>query len=197
MPTYCLTSARLGFRSWADADLEPFAAINADPEVMEYFPSELARAESDALVGRLRRHEELDGYTFWAVDELRTGRLVGMLGLVLQRGMPEIFDLPTHEIGWRFAREYWGRGYATEGARASLEWAFAKTDAERVVAFTTVENTRSERVMRKAGMRRVGAFEHPRLVGHRLGPHVLYEARRAGAAAEPAAGGVDGKSTAR
>ena len=176
--SYRLRSARLGFRSWRDADLDAFAALNADPEVMEYFPSERTREQTAEMIQRLRAHEQRDGCTFWAVDELPTGRFVGMLGVLVQREMPEVFDGPTHEIGWRFARAFWGRGYATEGARACLSWAFAKTDAERVVAFTTTENRRSERVMVKAGMRRVGLFEHPKLRGHRLGPHVLYEACR-------------------
>ena len=175
---YHLRSARLGFRSWRDADLDPFAALNADAEVMEYFPSERTRDQTAETIERLRAHEQRDGCTFWAVDELATGRFVGMLGVLVQREMPEVFDGPTHEMGWRLAREFWGRGYATEGARACLEWAFAKTGAERVVAFTTVENRRSERVMQRVEMRRVREFSHPRLLGHRLERHVLYEARR-------------------
>ena len=174
---YRLTSDRLGLRSWREADLAPFAALNGDPVVMEHFPAELTREQSDAMVGRLQAHEERDGCTFWAVDELATGRFVGMLGVLVQRDMDGVLGGPTREMGWRLAPAFWGRGYATEGARACLRWAFAETDAERVVAFTTLDNARSERVMQRAGMQRVAEFSHPRLLGHRLERHVLYEAR--------------------
>ena len=177
-PDYVLTSARLGFRPWREADRAPFAAMNADPEVRRYFPGVQTRAESDASFDRLAAAYARDGLTFWAVDALGDGAFAGMLGVLLQRGMPTVLPQPTHEIGWRLRRDLWGRGLATEGAAANLAWAFANTDAGRVVAFTTVTNAPSRRVMEKAGMRYAGDFDHAALVGHALAPHVLYEARR-------------------
>lgn len=179
-PPYVLTSARLGFRPWRDADRAPFAAMNADPEVRRYFPDVQTRAESDASVDRLVAAFARDGHTFWAVDTLDDGAFAGMLGVLLQREMPTVLPEPTYEIGWRLRRGLWGRGLATEGAAANLAWAFATTDAERVVAFTTVANAPSRRVMEKAGMRYAGDFDHPALAGQALAPHVLYERLRGG-----------------
>lgn len=181
---YLLTSPRLGFRNWRDADRAPFAALCADPAVMRYFPAAKTRAESDATVDRLIAHAERHGYTFWAVDTLHDGAFIGFLGVIWQDGhdMPGCDLLPAHETGWRFRASAWGHGYATEGAQRCLRYAFSELAAPRVVAYTAVGNAASERVMQKVGMERVDTFAHPALAGHPLARHVLYEARPTDAA---------------
>ena len=179
MPPYHITTPRLGLRDWRDADRAPFAALNADADVMRYFPAPLSRADSDALVDRLMAHTAATGHTFYAVDTLHDGAFIGMLGVIWQDGahMPGNFDfLPTYEIGWRLAKTAWGRGYATEGALACIDYARDVLKAERVQAWTATTNAVSERVMVKAGMRRAGTFEHPAIPeGHPLRSHVRYE----------------------
>jgi RimJ/RimL family protein N-acetyltransferase len=172
-------TARLVLRDWTEEDLEPFARLNADPAVMEHFPSTLTRAQSDDLVRRIRERRELDGLCFWAVEVPDVARFIGMVGLAVVH-----FDAPfapAVEIGWRIDRRHWGSGYATEGAVASLRFAFDELGLDRVVSFTVPANTASLRVMEKIGMRPVpgGEFEHPALEpGHRLRHHVLHAAER-------------------
>jgi RimJ/RimL family protein N-acetyltransferase len=164
-----LRTERLLLREWHDTDREPFAALNADPEVMAQFPATLTRAESDALVDGVLAHVGEHGYGLWAVVDA-TG-FIGFTGLKWSAwtGRDEL------EIGWRLARSAWGRGYAQEAARAAL--AYGLGQVPRVVSFTAVSNTRSERVMQAIGMRREREFDHPREdVPPRLKRHVLYSA---------------------
>ena len=168
-----LRTARLLLRRWRDDDREPFAALNADPEVMRHFPAVLSRAESDALVDRLEAAFDELGYGRWAVEA--DGRLLGFAGLAWA---PFDADFtPALEVGWRLARSAWGRGYATEAATAALARGFEEVDS--IVSFTAIANTRSERVMQRIGMLRQGEFDHPALPqGHPLRRHVLYRADR-------------------
>jgi ribosomal-protein-alanine N-acetyltransferase len=171
---------RLILRPWRDEDLAPFAALNADPEVMEHFPSVLSREESDAQAERIREHARERGYGPWAVEIPGEARFVGFVGLLTPSF--EAHFTPCVEVAWRLARGAWGRGYATEGARASLAFAFEALDLEEVVSMTVVANTRSRRVMEKLGMTRDARddFDHPRLPeGHPMRRHVLYRIRRA------------------
>jgi RimJ/RimL family protein N-acetyltransferase len=166
-------------REWQDADREPFAAINADPRVMEHFPGVLTRAESDAFVDRMLERWAADGFGLWAV-ELRAGeRFVGFTGLSAPTF--EAHFTPAVEIGWRFAVEAWGRGYATEAARAVLQFGFEDLDLREIVSFTVPANTRSRAVMERIGMTRQPAddFDHPRFPpGHPIRRHVLYRLSR-------------------
>jgi ribosomal-protein-alanine N-acetyltransferase len=152
-----LRTERLILRPWQDADLEPFAALNADPAVMEYFPSLLSRAQSDAMAERIRIHFERYGYGLWAIEDPGVAPFIGFTGLNRPSFMPEV------EVGWRLARSYWRAGYATEAARASLAWGFAHLDVPEIVAMVVPDNLRSQRVMAKLGMQRDEAadFEHP------------------------------------
>jgi len=154
-----------------DADRDPFAAMGVDPEVMQHFPAPLNREASDAFIDRARAGIDERGWGLWAVE--RDGAFLGFTGLAVPT-----FDapfLPAVEIGWRFAREAWGHGYATEAARAVLVHAFTRLDLDHVVSFTTVANLRSQAVMTRIGMHRAGEFEHPRIAaGHPQRPHVLY-----------------------
>lgn len=184
VPATELLTARLRLRGWQDGDLAPFAALNADPEVMRHFPSVLGREESDRLAARIRQKFAAQGWGLWAV-ELLPGAAVegapapgGFLGFVgLNRPEFEAPFTPCVEIGWRLARGAWGHGYATEAARAALDFAFRWLDLEEVVAFTYQGNLRSRAVMRRLGMSRDPAedFDHPALPpGHPLRRHVLY-----------------------
>jgi RimJ/RimL family protein N-acetyltransferase len=163
-----LRTERLLLRRWRESDREPFAALNADPEVMRYFPAPLSREESDAFVDRVEARFEESGFGLWALE--RDGEFLGYTGLAPAEGLP--FS-PALEVGWRLTRRAWGHGYATEAARAAL--AVGLEVADSVVSFTAVTNERSWRVMERLGMRREGTFEHPRVpVGSPLRPHYLY-----------------------
>ena len=170
---YLFQSARLGFRNWRDADIPLFAALNADPIVMEFFPSTRTTAETILLVEKFRLHFEQHGYGFFAVDRLDTGQFIGFIGLN-NVDFPASFT-PCVEIGWRLTSSAWGQGFATEGALRCLQFAFEDLQLETVFSFTAITNKRSERVMQKAGMRAIGEFAHPALPnGHPLQQHVLY-----------------------
>ena len=174
-----METERLIMRRWREEDRAPFAAMNADPEVMEYFPAPLTRRESDAMIDRMERGFDEHGYGLWALEVRETGRFIGFTGLVWQR-----FDapfLPALEVGWRLARDAWGKGYATEAARESLRFGFDELDLEEIVSFTVPANERSRRVMERLGMRHSPDedFEHPRVPpGHPLRRHVLYRLSR-------------------
>ncbi|HWK17865.1 MAG TPA: GNAT family N-acetyltransferase [Solirubrobacteraceae bacterium] len=174
-----MLTARLLLRRWRDGDREPFAALNADPEVMERFPALLSREQSDVLVDRIEGEFEQRGYGLWAVEVRETGRFIGFTGLLADT-FPAPFT-PAVEVGWRLARAAWGRGYATEAAEAALAVGFREAGLEEIVSITTPGNVRSRAVMERLGMTRDpdGNFEHPRIpAGHRLRRHVLYRLPR-------------------
>jgi RimJ/RimL family protein N-acetyltransferase len=170
---------RLVLRQWREEDLEPFAQLNADPEVMRYFPAPLDREQSDAMVTRMRERIEVQGWGLWAVERRDTGAMVGFTGLAVPRN-PLPFQ-PCVEVGWRLARSAWGHGFATEAAREALRVGFHELGLAEVVSFTTVTNTRSRAVMERLGMVREPAedFDHPALAeGDSLRRHVLYRTVR-------------------
>lgn len=172
-----LRTRRLLLRPWRDADREPFAAMNADPAVMEHFPAVITRAESDAFVDRIMPPFVERGFGLWAVEVVGGPAFVGFLGL-----NPVTFEAPfapAVEVGWRLARSAWGNGYATEGAVAALRFGFGPVGLAEVVSFTTTGNLRSRAVMERIGMTRdpTEDFDHPRVpVGSHIRPHVLYRA---------------------
>lgn len=174
-----LTTERLILRPWRDEDFEPYAALNADPRVMEHYPATQTRAESDLGARRIKTRIEEQGWGLWAMELRSTGAFVGFTGL--QRPPFEAHFTPCIEIGWRVAYDHWGRGLAPEAARASLAYGFEELELEEIVAMTALPNLRSTRVMEKIGMTRDPAddFDMPRLSeGHRLRRHVLYRAAR-------------------
>lgn len=184
-----LQTPRLLLRPWRDADLAPFAALNADPEVMAYFPAPLTRAESDALAARIRAGIEARGWGLWAVEVPGVCAFAGYVGLAEPRF--EAAFTPCLEVGWRLARAQWGHGFATEAARAVLRCGFDVLARDEIVSFTSVGNARSRAVMERIGLRRDPAddFEHPLVpAGHPLRRHVLYRLRRP----VPNAGANDG-----
>jgi RimJ/RimL family protein N-acetyltransferase len=174
-----ILTERLRLRGWLPGDREPFAALNADPQVMEFMPAPLSRSESDALIERIEAGLATHGFGLWAVEVRESAAFAGFVGLAVPRFRAHF--TPAVEIGWRLAVEHWGRGYAGEGARAALDYAFDVLHLTEVVSFTTVGNVRSRRVMERIGMHHHPAddFAHPALPpGHPLRPHVLYRKAR-------------------
>lgn len=174
-----LSTERLVLRQWRDDDLEPFAAMNADPEVMRFFPRSLDREGSDAVAQRLSRFIEANGWGLWAVEVPGVAPFIGFIGL---QPIPfEAHFTPAVEVGWRLASDQWGRGYAPEGARAALDFAFGTLDLDQVVSMTIAPNEPSQRVMVKLGLTRDPAddFDHPNLTDWEHRRHVLYRIRRA------------------
>lgn len=174
-----METERLLLRRWREADLEPFAALNADPEVMTHFPGTLSRADSDAMVGRIEATFESQGFGLWAVEVRGEVPFIGFVGIT-----PVRFDAhftPAVEVGWRLARTYWGRGYAVEAARAAIDFGFSEVGLREIVSFSVPANVRSRRVMERLGMTHDPAddFDHPLLaVASALRRHVLYRVRR-------------------
>jgi RimJ/RimL family protein N-acetyltransferase len=166
-------------RRWRPEDRPPFAQLNADPRVMEFFPAVLSPEQSDELTDGIERNFERQGFGLWAVEIPGVTEFAGFIGLAIPA-----FDAhftPCVEIGWRLAAPYWGRGYATEGARAAAEFAFGPLGLPEVVSFTTTANLRSRRVMEKLSMTHAPAddFDHPAVAdGHALRRHVLYRLSR-------------------
>jgi RimJ/RimL family protein N-acetyltransferase len=174
-----LRTDRLLLRPWRDADVEPFAALNADVCVMEHFPAPLSPAESAASAARIRTHLEERGFGLWAVEVVGVTPFAGFVGLAVPRF--EAPFTPCVEVGWRLAFEHWGHGYATEGARAALAFGFGRLGLAEIVSFTVPGNVRSRRVMERLGMVHdpAGDFDHPLIqAGHPLRRHVLYRLHR-------------------
>ena len=182
---------RLLLRRWRESDLAPFAAMGEDPEVMRYFPALLSRAESDALAARADGLFETYGYGLWAVEKRSTGDFLGFTGLA---PLPAFIPGPAGiEVGWRLARAFWGQGYATEAARASLGFAFGRLELEHVNAITAVVNAPSQAVMERLGMTATAEFQHPKIpVGSPLRVHIRYSISRAAAAPASVAADLTG-----
>ena len=174
---YDIKTSRLGLRNWVEEDKIPFAKLNSNPTVMRFFPSILSKEKSDDLVDRLMLEYDNEGFTFYAADELSTGNFMGFIGLAKTK--IETSFTPCVEIGWRLDEEFWGKGYATEGALASLDHGFDMLGIEEIYSYTPTVNTPSERVMRKIGMMKIGEFDHPLIErGHRLERHVIYNIKK-------------------
>lgn len=166
----------------------PFANINADPAVMECFPYTLTASESDAFIQRIEAHFERHGFGLYAVELRESGQLAGFVGLLVPSF--EAPFTPCVEIGWRLARRFWGRGFATEGARYVLDYGFDRIGLSEIVSFTVPANVRSIAVMERLGMKRDlnGDFDHPLIPqGHPLQRHVLYRLSKANREAQTGA----------
>ena len=176
-----ITTDRLILRRWRDDDLAPFAALNADQTAMRFMPGVMTAEETRALIGRIEEHFRAHGFGIWAVEAAGVAPFVGFVGL--QRVGFEAHFTPAVEIGWRLAPMHWGKGYATEAARAALRFGFEDLTLDQIVSFTVAANKASWSVMERLGMTRDPAedFDHPRLpVGHALRRHVLYRMSRYG-----------------
>jgi 3-dehydroquinate dehydratase/shikimate dehydrogenase len=173
-----IQTQRLLIRPWREEDLEPFALLNADSRVMEYFPATLSKMESDDLARRFVAKIEEKGWGLWVASLIDTEEFIGFIGLndLTPSTFPAPFT-PAVEIGWRLSFDFWNKGYATEGAKAARNFAFEILDLKEIVSFTAVQNQRSRRVMEKIGMTHDPRddFDHPKLPKeHRLSRHVLY-----------------------
>lgn len=179
MPMITLTTERLILRPWRPEDLESFAKLNADPRVMEYFPSVKSYEETREEYQRIQDHFAKRGWGLWAVSLKNSQDFIGFIGLRFD-DFPAPFT-PAVEVGWRLVFDCWGKGYATEGAKKCLQCAFETLHVPEVVSFTPVQNARSRAVMKKIGMHRnpEDDFDNPKLPeGHRLRRHVLYRIRQ-------------------
>jgi len=174
IPAIEIYTDRLRLRQWRESDREPFAAMNTDPAVMEFFPALQTRAASDASIDAWRAQFADRGWSNWAVELLQTGEFIGFVGLSVPRRILPFS--PCVEVGWRLALRHWGHGFATEAARAALRMGFERLHLPEVVSFTAVGNLRSRAVMERIGMHdALEDFEHPGVPeGHSLRLHCLY-----------------------
>jgi RimJ/RimL family protein N-acetyltransferase len=172
-----LRTDRLVMRRWQDGDREPFAALNADPHTMRFFPGTLDRVASDAMVDLLEERFEAQGFGLWALEIARTGQFIGFTGL---NPMPD--DVPGGggtEVGWRLARTAWHHGYATEAARAALDVAFGRLGMAEIYSMAAVLNEPSLAVMRRLGLTEFARWDDPRIPGGSpLRPRVTYRLGR-------------------
>jgi RimJ/RimL family protein N-acetyltransferase len=177
-PQTILETERLILRRWQNSDREPFAKMNADPRVMEFFPHTLTREQSDDMMDRIEAGITHLGYGLCAVELKSAPSFIGFIGLSVPNFQAHF--TPCVEIGWRLAAHAWGYGFATEGANAVAAYAFDTLKLNALVSFTAEQNTRSRRVMEKIGMtfNPADGFDHPNLPeGHLLRRHVLYRLR--------------------
>jgi len=175
-----IRTERLILRRWWRSDRAPFAALNADPEVMRFFQTLLTRAESDAWIDMIEDSLATTGLGLWAVERIEDGAFLGFTGLwPFKPGNPLY---PEIEIGWRLARSAWGCGYATEAARASLADGFQRLGLDRVFSITAADNRRSEAVMQRIGLLRRAEldFDHPDIAeGEPYRRQIVYRIGRA------------------
>ena len=168
-----IRTERLLMRRWRDADRRPFAAMNADPEVMRYFPATLGRAASDDLIDRMEALFHRQGFGLWVLEEASAAEFIGFTGLnPMPGGVPGAGGM---EVGWRLARHAWHQGYATEAAAAAVGVGFGGAGLTEIWSMTAVLNEPSQAVMRRLGMTLHARFDHPRIEpGHPLRPHVVF-----------------------
>ena len=171
---YLFKSERLGFRAWRKEDVEEFAKLNSDREVMEHFPEILSKKEVEEFIEKLQSHFATNGYTYYATEILATKEFIGMIGLAFQEYKTNF--TPATDIGWRLKRNAWGKGYATEGAKRCLEYAFKELGIKSIISVCTIKNNKSESVMKKIGMTKIGEFNHPKLMNYpAYEKHFCYE----------------------
>ena len=174
------STTRLRLRQWTNEDREPFAAMNADPEVMKYFAAVETREGSNRTIDIWRAELETRGWSNWAVERMDSGAFIGFVGLSVPRRLTLPF-MPCVEIGWRLAKEHWGQGYATEAAQGALRTGFDRIGLQEIVSFTSLVNRPSRAVMERIGMVNAAEdFDHPALPeGSELRRHCLYRISRA------------------
>ncbi|MFY0604127.1 MAG: GNAT family N-acetyltransferase [Flavobacteriaceae bacterium] len=171
---YLFTSERLGFRNWQKTDLDAMSVISADPEVMNYFPSTQDKKHTQEFINRMQSQFDKNGFCYFAVELLKTKEFIGFIGICEQHYKTD-FN-PAVDIGWRLHKKFWFNGYATEGARACLTFAFKTIGLKKIVSVASKGNLASIAVMKKVGMTKVKEFEHPLLLEHKdLKYCVLYE----------------------
>jgi len=171
-----IETPRLILRNWKETDYEPYIRLNMDKDVAEFFPSVSTKAETLAQIHRFMQHINQYNYGFFAVERRDNREFIGFTGLSHPRF--ESYFTPCVEIGWRLSKINWGQGFATEAAKACLEYGFNTLGLDEIYSFTVVLNKRSEQVMKKIGMVKQGLFDHPSVEdGHILKQHVLYKSK--------------------
>jgi RimJ/RimL family protein N-acetyltransferase len=174
MSYYILSTERLGLRRWLDSDIKPFAEMNNDVDVMRFFPKILTDTETLEMVQRINLHFDKNGFGLFAVENKLTKEFIGFTGFAIPTF--DAFFTPCVEIGWRYKKEVWGQGFATEAANACLKYGFDILEFDKIVSFTSILNVNSEKVMRRIGMAYVAEFEHPKVEHNSiLRRHVLYQ----------------------
>ena len=174
-----LPTPRLLLRQWQPSDLEPFALMSSDADVMRYYPAPWSREQSDVFAQRVMRLIDERGWGFWAIEERASRQFIGFVGLHIPSH--ELPFSPCVEVGWRLAKPYWGLGYATEAAQSAISFGFQQLRLPEVVAFTAITNLKSRAVMERLGMQFDSEFDHPQVpVESRLRRHVLYRLRSPG-----------------
>jgi RimJ/RimL family protein N-acetyltransferase len=183
-----IRTARLVMRRWRDEDRAPFAAMNADPEVMRYFPATQDRAASDAIVDRIEEVFDARGFGLWVLELADSAEFIGFTGLnPMPDGVPGAGGM---EVGWRLARSAWHHGYATEAAAAAVDVAFKGAGLDQIWSMTAVLNEPSQAVMRRLGMTPYAHFDHPRVeIGNILRAHIVYRLQRAAGSADAGGSG--------
>lgn len=158
---YIFKSERLGFRKWKKEDLTEFHELNSDLNVMEFFPKPLTKNETSKFIERLQKHHEKHGYTYFAVETLKTEEFIGFIGLAYQDYKSDF--TPATDIGWRLKKSAWGKGYATEGAKKCIDYGFNTLNLDTIISVYAEKNEKSKNVMEKIGMKYIGEFNHPEL----------------------------------
>ena len=161
MPDYIIKTDRLGLRNWQEKDITPATKMNADKAVREFFPNTLSQLETEVFIKTMQHHFATHGYCYFAVDALETNEFIGFIGLSNQTFKSDF--TPCVDIGWRLLPEFWGKGYATEGALACINFAFTTLKLKEVYAIAPELNLKSQRVMQKIGMTEYINFVHPKI----------------------------------
>ncbi len=173
MYTYLFTSERLGFRNWILDDLDQLADINNDEEIMEFFPFRPSKENTKDFILRMQQQYSDKGFCYFAVDVLETNKFIGFIGLSEQTYLDDLGSFV--DIGWRLHKNFWNKGYATEGANACLDFGFDTIHLDKIYSVAPEINVKSETVMKKIGMQKVKTFQHPKLLNDkRLANCVLY-----------------------
>lgn len=169
-----IESPRLLLRSWKDSDSEAYIKMNLDPLVMQYFPQTISQEDSLTHIKKIKTHFEEYNYGLYALELKEEKRFIGFTGF--SHPSFESFFTPCIEIGWRIDSPYWQKGLGTEAAKACLDYGFQQLNMDKIVSFTSIHNTTSEKLMQKIGMQKITEFDHPKLdPTHFLCKHVLYQ----------------------
>lgn len=158
---YLFTSDRLGFRNWIDSDIDKMTAVSADPEVMEFFPSTKTKEMTVDFINHMKEAFAKNAYCYFAVEVLNSKEFIGFIGLYYQSY--ESPFTPNVDVGYRLGKAYWGKGYATEGAKRCIEYGFYDIGLNKIIAIASENNVKSTNVMQKVGMELSGSFKHPKL----------------------------------
>jgi RimJ/RimL family protein N-acetyltransferase len=174
MSKYIISTGRLGLRRWIETDTQPFIEMNSDPHVMKYFPKLLTEEETLLMIQRIHNGFEKNGFGLFVVENKQTQEFLGFTGFSVP--VFESFFTPCIEIGWRYKKQAWGQGFATEAANACLQYGFSQLGFDKIVSFTAAINIKSEKLMQRIGMNKINEFEHPNIEKtHPVCRHVLYE----------------------